>query len=61
MPVPSSLEPRPVPFLGTLLLVGEAGTAFEGDVLGAASVAEFAVQDLVKETVDGHGVEFDVW
>ena len=25
------------------------------------SVTKFAVQDLVQETVDGDGVEFDVW
>jgi len=36
-------------------------TPVAGKGRARGSVAEFAVQDLVQETVDGDGVEFDVW
>ncbi len=34
---------------------------FGGEALVWNSVTEFAIQDLVEETVDGDGVEFHVW
>lgn len=50
---------RAVPFLDAW--VPHSRPLFGGEALVGDSVSEFAVQDLVKETVDGDGVEFDVW
>ena len=59
--------PPPVPVLDTAARRAVLGRhprtshARSGEARARASVGQFAIQDLVEETIDGNRVELDVW